>query len=49
MLNITSLSNHTNEWVRVLCLVVGSEINKVPLDNGSGDKELADQWLAQEE
>ncbi|OAA60196.1 cupin 2 [Akanthomyces lecanii RCEF 1005] len=42
---IHSLSNNTNEWVRALCIVVGSETNKVPLDKGSGYKELADQWL----
>lgn len=49
MLNKTSLPNHSNEWVRVLCIVVGSEANKVPLDKGSGEKELADQWLTSKE
>ncbi|OAR01229.1 hypothetical protein LLEC1_00181 [Akanthomyces lecanii] len=41
-----SLSNHSNEWVRVLCFVVGSEANKVPLDEARGIKGLSDQWLA---
>ncbi|CEJ92270.1 Putative Cupin 2 [[Torrubiella] hemipterigena] len=42
---IHSLSNRTNEWVRALCIVVGSEPNKVHVE-GSSDKVLDDKWLA---
>lgn len=40
------LSKRTNEWVRALCVVLGSETNKVTVDQSSAYKELADQWLA---
>ncbi|KAK7985155.1 hypothetical protein PG988_002777 [Apiospora saccharicola] len=41
-----ALSNRTNEWVRVLAVVLGSDANKVPIGQSGGHKELADQWLA---
>ncbi|KAI0021388.1 hypothetical protein F4780DRAFT_738166 [Xylariomycetidae sp. FL0641] len=39
-----ALSNRTDEWVRVLAVVLASDTNNVP--TGSGHKELADAWLA---
>ncbi|KAF3761913.1 hypothetical protein M406DRAFT_358138 [Cryphonectria parasitica EP155] len=41
---VHALSNRTNEWVRLLAVVVSSETNKVPVESGS-HKELADAWL----
>ncbi|KAF3023730.1 hypothetical protein E8E14_014131 [Neopestalotiopsis sp. 37M] len=43
---IHALSNHTNEWVRVLAVVLGSEQNKARIEGADYDKQLHDQWLA---
>ncbi|KAI2624510.1 hypothetical protein GGS21DRAFT_541239 [Xylaria nigripes] len=40
-----ALSNRTNEWARVLAVVLSSSPNKVPVGD-AGHKELKDQWLA---
>ncbi|KAI1633318.1 hypothetical protein F4809DRAFT_623948 [Biscogniauxia mediterranea] len=41
-----SLSNRTNEWVRVLAVVLSSATNRVPVEQAGSHKELADKWLA---
>ncbi|KHN94906.1 cupin 2 [Metarhizium album ARSEF 1941] len=43
---IHALSNRGNEWVRALCVVLGSQPNKVPVEEGGNHKELQDHWLA---
>ncbi len=40
------LSNRTNEWVRLLAVVLSSDTNKVPVEGANSHKELADAWLA---
>jgi hypothetical protein len=40
-----SLSNRTNEWVRLLVVVLSSEPNKVPIMGTDDHKVLADTWL----
>ncbi len=40
------LSNRTNEWVRLLAVVLSSNTNKVPVEGVNSHKELADAWLA---
>ncbi|KAI1108355.1 hypothetical protein F5Y14DRAFT_436525 [Nemania sp. NC0429] len=40
-----ALSNRTDEWVRVLCTVLSSETNKVPIGETGRNKELHDQWI----
>ncbi|KAK3311718.1 uncharacterized protein B0T15DRAFT_565211 [Chaetomium strumarium] len=40
-----ALSNRTNEWVRLLVVVLSSEPNKVPVEGADGHKVLADTWL----
>lgn len=42
----SSLSNRTDEWVRVLGVVLGSEQNKARVEGAEHHKELNDQWLA---
>lgn len=41
-----SLSNRTNEWVRVLAIVLASENNKVKVGESGSHKELPEQWFA---
>ncbi|KAK4235643.1 hypothetical protein C8A03DRAFT_46247 [Achaetomium macrosporum] len=41
-----ALSNRTNEWVRLLAVVLSSEPNKVPVDGADTLKVLPDTWLA---
>ncbi|KAK4245579.1 hypothetical protein C7999DRAFT_42920 [Corynascus novoguineensis] len=41
-----ALSNRTNEWVRVLAIVLSSKSNRVPIEGTNGHKDLADAWLA---
>ncbi|KAJ4413889.1 hypothetical protein N0V82_008244 [Gnomoniopsis sp. IMI 355080] len=44
---VHALSNRTNEWVRLVAVVLSSETNKAAIDNaGISHKELADKWLA---
>ncbi|ETS81012.1 hypothetical protein PFICI_06014 [Pestalotiopsis fici W106-1] len=43
---VHALSNHTNEWVRVLAVVLGSEPNKALVEGTGHHRELHDQWLA---
>ncbi|KAK6222803.1 hypothetical protein LQW54_000612 [Pestalotiopsis sp. IQ-011] len=43
---IHALSNRTDEWVRVLAVVLGSEQNKARVEGAEQHKELNDQWLA---
>lgn len=41
-----ALSNRTDEWVRLLAVVLSSEPNRVPIEGTDGHKELPDAWLA---
>ncbi|KAL2129163.1 hypothetical protein VTI74DRAFT_8157 [Chaetomium olivicolor] len=41
-----ALSNRTNEWVRLLAIVLSSNSNKVPIEGTNSHKELPDAWLA---
>ncbi|AEO62603.1 1b2844b6-c5f2-449d-be1c-e71fd29174be [Thermothielavioides terrestris] len=41
-----ALSNRTNDWVRLLAVVLSSNPNKVPVEGTGGHKELPDVWLA---
>ncbi|OBT61225.1 hypothetical protein VE03_08707 [Pseudogymnoascus sp. 23342-1-I1] len=43
---VHALSNRTNEWVRVLVIVLASENNKVNIGESGSHKELLDQWFA---
>ena len=43
---IRRLSNRTDEWVRLLAVVLASNTNKVPIEGTDSHKELADAWLA---
>ena len=40
------LSNRTDEWVRLLAVVLSSDTNKVPIEGTDSHKELPDAWLA---
>ncbi|KAH9986984.1 hypothetical protein F4779DRAFT_291045 [Xylariaceae sp. FL0662B] len=40
-----ALSNRTNEWVRVLAVVLSSKTNNVPVEGTGLRKELQDRWL----
>ncbi|KAI0870813.1 hypothetical protein GGS24DRAFT_473847, partial [Hypoxylon argillaceum] len=40
-----ALSNRTNEWIRVLAVVLSSSTNKVPVGQSGHHRELQDQWL----
>ncbi|PSR80681.1 hypothetical protein BD289DRAFT_373628 [Coniella lustricola] len=42
---IHALSNRTNEWVRLLAVVLSSEANKASIESADNHKELADAWL----
>ncbi|KAI1176516.1 hypothetical protein F4777DRAFT_578013 [Nemania sp. FL0916] len=41
-----ALSNRTDEWLRVLAVVLSSDANKVPIGSSGNHKELQDQWIA---
>ena len=43
---IPRLSNRTDEWVRLLAVVLSSDTNKVPIEGTDSHKELPDAWLA---
>ncbi|KAH6617228.1 hypothetical protein F5144DRAFT_633492 [Chaetomium tenue] len=41
-----ALTNRTDEWVRLLAVVLSSDTNKVPVEGTGSYKELHDAWLA---
>lgn len=48
---IRSLSNRTDQWVRVIAIVAASDPNRVPIESNSSStpqetKVLDDAWLA---
>ncbi|KFY29882.1 hypothetical protein V494_08400 [Pseudogymnoascus sp. VKM F-4513 (FW-928)] len=43
---VHALSNRTDEWVRILAVVLASENNKVDVGESGTHKELSDQWFA---